>query len=353
MSGAADHGEGGGKDPGEGAGRPSIWTLTDGRPGNENPALALAEALARRPGGAFEGARIETRRIALRRWAAALPPALWALGGARRGGWPFSGLEDGGAALDRPWPDLLVGAGRRAAPVAAAMRRLSGGRTRAVQILDPRMPLAMFDAVAAPRHDGLRGANVVTTTGSLTRITPQRLAQAAAAAPPALRAAGAPRLAVLLGGPSRAARMGPGAFGRLGAWLAARAGEGAAVWVTPSRRTPPEGLAALREALGGAGWIWDGRGPNPYEAMLALADEIVVTADSVNMASEAAAAGKPVRVAPADRLAPKLTAFHAALREAGAAFALETPAEEARARIRPLRETDAAAARVEALLARR
>ena len=48
-------------------------------------------------------------------------------------------------------------------------------------------------------------------------------------------------------------------------------------------------------------WVWDGGGDNPYLALLADADAIFVTPDSVNMASEAAATGRPVYVL---RLAP-------------------------------------------------
>ena len=42
--------------------------------------------------------------------------------------------------------------------------------------------------------------------------------------------------------------------------------------------------------------MWDGRGENPYLALLALADAIVVTADSYNMVGEAAATGAPILV---------------------------------------------------------
>jgi mitochondrial fission protein ELM1 len=41
-------------------------------------------------------------------------------------------------------------------------------------------------------------------------------------------------------------------------------------------------------------WIWDGGGENPYFGMLACADAILVTADSVSMVSEAVATSVPV-----------------------------------------------------------
>ncbi|CAO3566055.1 unnamed protein product [Mortierella alpina] len=49
---------------------------------------------------------------------------------------------------------------------------------------------------------------------------------------------------------------------------------------------------------------------NPYEAMLALADKIVVTADSVAMTNEALATGKPVYVLGGELARGKLKVFH-------------------------------------------
>ena len=43
--------------------------------------------------------------------------------------------------------------------------------------------------------------------------------------------------------------------------------------------------------------MWDGAGDNPYYGLLALADAIVVTEDSVSMVSEACATSAPVLLA--------------------------------------------------------
>jgi mitochondrial fission protein ELM1 len=74
--------------------------------------------------------------------------------------------------------------------------------------------------------------------------------------------------------------------------------DGVGVAVTPSRRTDPAVtrlLAAALVPLGG--YVWDGSGDNPYFGMLALADAIVVTMDSVSMVSEAVATEAPVMLA--------------------------------------------------------
>ena len=66
--------------------------------------------------------------------------------------------------------------------------------------------------------------------------------------------------------------------------------DGVGVAVTPSRRTDPAVTRVLTEALAPlGGYVWDGSGDNPYFGMLALADAIVVTMDSVSMVSEAVA----------------------------------------------------------------
>jgi mitochondrial fission protein ELM1 len=67
--------------------------------------------------------------------------------------------------------------------------------------------------------------------------------------------------------------------------------------VTPSRRTGAAPARIIRDALKDKPFVmWDGIGSNPYFGYLGSADAVIVTCDSVNMISEAAAIGKPVHV---------------------------------------------------------
>ena len=321
---------------------PMIWAISDGRAGNAVQAGALAGAVARRI-----GAVAVEKTLAIRPPLQLLPAPLWALGGARAGGWPFAALDDGGAALAPPWPRVAIGAGRRAAPFVAALKRLGGAR--AVQILDPGPGRDAFDLLVAPRHDRLSGANAVETLGALNALDPATVAAEAERWRPRLGHLPTPRVAVLVGGPSRSAAFGARGLAEFCDGLARLAVDGAGLMVTPSRRTPKGAVDRLADTLAGVGgWVWSGVGDNPYPGVLGLADAMVVTADSVNMASEAASTGKPVLVARLDRLDAKIERFHAALEEYGAARpfagALETW------RYPPLRETDRVAARVAAML---
>ena len=283
---------------------PDCWILSDGKAGHENQSLGLAEALGRRS---------QVLRLSVKvpwRW---LPPALWLA--------PLRAVRFQTSAPAPPWPELVIACGRTPAPVAAALRRASGGASFVVQIQDAKLPAEGFDLVVVPEHDRLRGDNVLTSRGALTRVTPERLAAAAERFGPRYAALARPRVAVLIGGSSRAYRMTEDRARTLGEQLATLARrDGAGLMVTLSRRTPPAAAEALKSALAGSGAaIWDGGGENPYFGLLALADHLVVTGDSVSMACEAAGTGKPLHIAALDGGSPKFTRFHESLRQTGIA----------------------------------
>ncbi len=287
-----------------------LWVISDGRAGNEAQAMALAEALGR-----VVCVDISVKRIGLKGWAAMVPPGLSHRLGASRKGWPFSGLAEGGDELCWPWPDLVIGAGRRVAPVVAALRQLHG--ITAVQLLDPKIPAAAFDAVVVPEHDGLEGGNVLKTVGALSRVTPERIRDAASEWEPRLAHITAHRIAVLIGGPSRSAQFETSDELTLCMALETLAPHHGLL-ITPSRRTRADYVARLREVLGDAHFVWDGAGDNPYPAILGLAEAVIVTEDSVNMASEASSSGVPVHVFPVGRVAEKFARFHESLERRGA-----------------------------------
>ena len=120
---------------------------------------------------------------------------------------------------------------------------------------------------------------------------------------------------------------------------------GGTLLVTLSRRTGEAARMQFRTWLAPhCAIFYEGEGVNPYFAMLGAADHIFVTADSVNMATEAAATAKPIHILAVDGEAGKLARFHQSLARRGCArpfvSKLETWAYP------PLLETDRAAAAV-------
>ena len=311
---------------------PATWTLTDGHAGNVRQAQALAAAL----GDPFRAWTLAPRTP----WRWLAPRVL--PGGANAFGPTFK------QAMQTP-PSLAIGCGRQSA---LATRLLRARGARAVQILDPRIDTRHWDLVIAPEHDGLRGDNVITMIGSLNPVDDLWLA-AGRHAFPDLGVLPGPRTAVLVGGASAHARFDDATYDTmLGRVERIAREEGGSVLATTSRRTPSHVGAALRDRLRGIrGLIWtDGAdGPNPYAGLLAWADRIVCTADSVNMLSEACATWAPVFVAGHQRVEGRPGTFVEALLKSGRARPFEGDA--AAFDVIPLRETARVATEVTQRLA--
>jgi mitochondrial fission protein ELM1 len=202
-----------------------------------------------------------------------------------------------------PWPDLLVSCGRRTTALSMAIRRASGGRTLTVHVQNPLTDVAGFDLVIAMDHDAVSGPNVLSVPTALHDVTPARLAAAAELWRERLRPDDRPLVGVLLGGSTRrhpfSAETAQPLIEGLRRLVQAT---GARLAITPSRRTPDDVRRLLAEAFGDdpGAFVWDLEGDNPYLGILALADRLVATSDSVSMISEALATPHPVEVFGAD-----------------------------------------------------
>jgi len=249
------------------------WILTEDYAGLRAQALGLAEAAGLAPEVRVLRPRGLWRRV----------PAAW---------WPRPLAAIAPEALAPPWPELVIGCGGKSAAVLAALAR----RMRVVIVQHPRMAVRRFDLVVAARHDELTGPNVLVTRTALHRVTPARLAVAAAEWRTRLAALPRPLVAVLVGGGNGRFRLDAAVGEALAGQIAAMMQrDHVGVVLTPSRRTDPAVCALLRERLEPLGaWVWDMNGENPYFGMLALADAIVVTGESVSMVSEAVATTAPV-----------------------------------------------------------
>ncbi|MBB2203021.1 hypothetical protein HLH28_15830 [Gluconacetobacter tumulisoli] len=191
---------------------------------------------------------------------------------------------------------LVFSVGGTGGAVGAALRRAD---RRVVQIQNPRLRLGRFDLVIANRHDEISGPNVLLTRTALHGVSPARLAAARAEWEPRLAHLPRPLVAVLLGGSNGRFRLDVAeAVALTGHLVDMIRHDGVGVAVTPSRRTGDAVCAIVRAGLCPlGGWVWDMQGDNPYLGLLACADAIVVTRDSVSMVSEAVASDVPVMIA--------------------------------------------------------
>jgi hypothetical protein len=296
-----------------------VWVLADPRAGTAAQALGIAERL----GVAFAVKPLGW--TALSRLPNLLP---WG---------SLTGLAaEARAALVPPWPRLVIASGRRAAPVALWLKRRSGARL--VHVMRPGISPARFDLLVIPVHDAPAAApNVLPVIGAPHRITAESLAAAEAAWAPRFASLPRPRVALLLGGPVRAEGLAPALARDLATRVAALAlAAGGSVLATTSRRTGAAAEEALAEGLGAVPHLlhrWGGAGENPYRGLLACADAIIVSGDSVSMLSEACATEASVFFwSPPGLAGPRHARFHASLASAGLAApltdTLEAPPRE-------------------------
>ncbi len=315
------------------ASTPTTWVLTDGRAGNERQAMALAHALSAATPRVW---RLEAQAP----WSWAAPRVL---PGSERA---FGKLFE--VTLAEP-PTLAIGCGRQAA---LATRLLRKAGARCVQILDPRTDPRHWDAVIAPEHDGLRGPNVVTAVGSLHDVDADWLAKARARYPQ-FGTLHAPRTLLLLGGPIGGVPLDAAWWKRTAEVLRVRhRRDGGSLSVCASPRTPAWLIAAAQADLSdlhGAFWFTSKDGPNPYAGMLAWAERIVVTPDSVNMISEAIATTAPVLVASPELARGRHGRFIKSLIAGGRVHALDADTVAA-ATARPLVELPAIVSAVRKLI---
>ena len=268
-------------------GAPTVWVLSDEQRENTTQAMALADAL----GWTYQ--RKDLRFTALAR----LPAVL--LGASRRG------LDRTSRAVIRPpWPDVVVAAGRRTAPVAHWIREQALGRTRLVQLGRRGAEVAdSFDAVVSPAYARLwPHPRRIETTALLTRSTSKRLARADEGLREELGEAPRPLVVLLVDAPNGRRRLSPETARYLGEQVRdVTQVAGGSVYALAGAGTDEAAVVALSRGLGDSGVVHRrrrGSKANGYSNLLELADAVVVPGDDELLLSEAAASGKPVYLAP-------------------------------------------------------
>lgn len=264
---------------------PRVWLLVGTRRGDNNQLLALGEAL---------GVPFETRTIFYKLTARLrmklFPISLGHLTAASRR-W-----------LQPPWPDVVVGIGRRTVPVSRWIQRESGGCTSIIRLGHPRAKNDLFDLViTTPQYPVPPGDNVVTLPLAMNRFrTPPRPTPAEQQW---LESRPRPHLLLSLGGSAPMWRLDFAALRLAVHKLVTRAQrtKGTLV-VVGSPRTPRQAWSIVREMTAGTGnAAWVEHGEVRYPVLLNDADEQFVTADSVSMISEAIVTGKPVGLIPVEQ----------------------------------------------------
>jgi uncharacterized protein len=263
---------------------PVVWLIDAYRAGERGQVRALVDAL---------GWPCETKTLSYRK--AVFWPHLF-------GSASLLGITSESAKqLQGPWPDIVVSCGVRNEPVCRWIREQSGGHTKYVHIGRPWASLDSFDLViTTPQYRVPDHPNVLNNTLTLHSVDEARLGQAKTEWESRFSDLPRPYFAVVVGGDSGPFTLGSRAASRLGKEASQLAqSHGGSLLVTTSSRTRPEAVAALKDAITAPNFFypWEPQGKeNPYMGILAWADRLIVSGDSIAMLSEACATGKPVKM---------------------------------------------------------
>ncbi|MBL0319208.1 MAG: mitochondrial fission ELM1 family protein [Alphaproteobacteria bacterium] len=286
---------------------PHVWVLADPRVGTSSQAIGIAEAL----GWPFEIKKLTYSPLGV------LPNII--LGKSLFG--IDKQLSD---TLTPPYPNVIIGAGRRTAPVAKYIKSQSNDPCFLIHTMDPETSYSDFDCVFLPEHDGAATQDFVfPILGAPHRVTASKIQEAYQKWRLQFSQLPDPKIAVLVGGNSNGKTFTPDHATDLAmkATALATALDGSLL-ITTSRRTNSNAIDAMKANINCPYYMYDWRAPdlaeNPYMGFLALATAIVVTGDSVSMVSEALATGKPLFIfAPDELVVPKFRQFHQQLYDRG------------------------------------
>lgn len=201
------------------------------------------------------------------------------------------------------FPNAVISISRRTVPVARYIRKISGNKTKIIQLMYPSGGIGLkdMDLVIVPKHDTLKKQqipNAFVISGAPTKIYKETLKVAKTQWELVFSKLPRPYTTIIIGGAIKGKE-----------WpienavnLADKIKEiydiiGGSLLITTSRRTGEKAQNVIMEKLKGIPaytFIWGEKKENPLLGFYACADRIIVTADSVSMCSEACGTGVPV-----------------------------------------------------------
>jgi mitochondrial fission protein ELM1 len=259
----------------------SCWILTEGAAGMLSQAVGLAESIGLKP--------IEQKKVILGRPWNFLPTGIIPL--------TFSVLDSKSDTLEEPWPDFIISCGRMSIIPSIIIKKKYSKKVITIHIQDPKINIKNFDFIICPEHDGLSGANVITTKGAIHCITPLKTANAANKNKSFFGDIEEKDiLTVLLGGPNKYFSYSEVNLVNLITKLkkAINNNNNIKLIIVPSRRTPVNFIQKLKNELGENHFFLSKLDQEKYFASLELANYLLVTCDSTSLISEAISTGKPV-----------------------------------------------------------
>ena len=293
-----------------------MWALLDDRMGSVGQAKGIILALG-------DLVNVEEKKIVYTRWAK-LPNYL-------KGRSLIGVNKKESSHLDAPWPDLVLSISRRTTPIARWIKKQSDEKTKIIQLMHPgNCGLKDLDLVIVSEHDAKKskGGNFFFITGCPHRVSKEAILQAKEKWAPIFSKLPKPWLSVIIGGSIKGRPFSLENAQKLGQEIKnIHQKIGGSILISTSRRTGTEAeeviMAELKD-IPAYTYLWGEKKENPIMGFYACGNKIIVTGDSVSMASEACGSGNPVLIFEGrDWLTAKHKRFISSLYAKGYAIAVE------------------------------
>jgi len=229
-----------------------------------------------------------------------------------------------------PWPKVIIGCGRKSAPIGLWIKKQSNNYSKYIQIMWPSYPYKNIDLVFTPYHDEIKNKNNVIEILTAPNIFNEKLIyESYNKWNNKFGALVSPKISVIIGGDTKKHKLSINHIKVLFKNINNILIDKGSVMISSSRRTSKESLIQIKKEIKDLKFktiFWDVKDntPNPYRGFLAHADLIIVTGDSVSICSEVCSAGKPLLIyAPKDITINKHNKFHKLLIEKGIAKYLD------------------------------
>ena len=191
--------------------------------------------------------------------------------------------------------DLVISCGRKSV-VPSILLKKRNNSIITIHIQDPKVDFNNFDTIIAPEHDGINGDNIITSKGAIHYITKEEIEKSKNYLIDKVK--NQKVVALILGGPNKYYSFENEEVSKIFDQLKISfISKGYKAIIIPSMRTPKRAIELAKEKLTNEAHIITEVDKQAYLSSLAIANNIVVTCDSISMISEAAVSGKPIFVA--------------------------------------------------------
>jgi len=193
--------------------------------------------------------------------------------------------------------DVIISCGRKSVVPSIYLKKNSTKKIFNIHIQNPKISLENFDIVVAPKHDEIKGKNVISTTGAIHYLTLEEINQNKDYLGNNIDR-NKDIIVLIMGGPNKYYQYTKKNIQKIFSLISENIRKkNMQLIVIPSMRTPITTIELAKNYFGSEHLVVDNVDKKAYLSALSLSNFIVVTCDSSSMISESALTGKPIYVA--------------------------------------------------------